>query len=174
MGKECIAGDDRYLTCLFALHRKKIGCAVNSLAYTISPSTLGDFVKQQLRWTRSNTPAFIFILRNWYKVSPLFMSFVFGVVFRYVYFVVLYICMILALFFGYYMVSLYILLSILVVSGLKSTNAFFYTRDWKMFYLMPLAILSFFVLSPVAVYGAFTPSATGWLTRTKKGVAQKK
>lgn len=168
MGKECIAGDDRYLTCLFALHKKRIGCAINSLAYTISPPTIGGFLKQQLRWTRSNTPAFLFTLCSWRQISLLFNVFMFGIFFRYIYFTVLYIYTVLMLIFGYHVALLYILATILVVSGLKATNAFLYTRDWKMFYLMPLAILSFFMLSPVIIYGALTPSTTGWLTRSKK------
>lgn len=173
MGKKCIAGDDRYLTCLFALHKKKVGCSLNAVAYTISPSTLRGFIKQQLRWIRSNTPAFLFALWNWRQISYLFNVFMIGVVFRYLYFTVLYIITILALVFGYYAALLYILSVILIVSGLKATNAFLYTREWKMFYLMPLSILSFFMLSPVIIYGAFTPSATGWLTRTKKGIVIK-
>lgn len=170
LGRDCIAGDDRFLTCLFALSKKRIGCATEALAYTISPPTLGGFVKQQLRWTRSNTPAFLFTVWNWRKISALFNLFMFGVIFRYVYFTVLYVYTILALILGYYAAPLYILLTILAVSGLKAINAFFYTREWKMFYLMPLAVLSFFMLSPVVIYGVFTPSVTGWMTRTKKGV----
>ncbi len=173
LGKQCIAGDDRYLTCLFALNKKKIGCANSAVAYTVSPSTLVGFIKQQLRWTRSNTPAFLFALRNWSKISFLFILFMLAVVFRYAYFAVLYVCTILALILGYYTAPMIVLLIILAVSGLKSTNAFLYTRDWKMFYLMPLSILAFFLLSPVVIYGVFTPSATGWLTRTKKGIVQK-
>ena len=168
LGKKCIAGDDRFLTCLFALSKKKIGCATEALAYTLSPPTLGGFVKQQLRWARSNTPAFLFTVWNWRKISGLFNTFMFGVIFRHIYFAVLYIYTILALILGQYAALLYILLTILVISGLKATNAFFYTREWKMFFLIPLAILSFFMLSPVVIYGAFTPSSTGWLTRTKK------
>lgn len=174
MGKKCIAGDDRYMTCLFALRKKKIGCAVKSMAYTISPSVFNDFVKQQLRWTRSNTPALIFVLRNWRKISPLFIGFMLAVVFRYSYFAVLYVCTIMALIFGYYTAPLVILLIILAVSGLKAINAFLYTGEWEMFYLMPLSLLSFFLFSPIVIYGVFTPLATGWLTRTKKGIARKK
>ncbi len=174
MGRECVAGDDRYLTCLFALHKKKIGCATRAVAYTISPSRFGDFVKQQLRWTRSNTPALLFVLSNWRKISPLFLLFMLAVVFRYSYFAVLYVCTVIALCFGYYMIPLYILLSILLISGLKAANAFLYTRKLSMFYLMPLSLLSFLVLSPVVIYGVFTPSSTGWMTRTKKGIVTKK
>lgn len=173
MGKKCVAGDDRYLTCLFALHKKKIGCAVRSIAYTISPSKFGGFVKQQLRWTRSNTPALLFALGNWRRISPLFLLCMLAVVFRYSYFAVLYVCTALALYLGYYAVPLYILLVILLVSGLKAANAFLYTREWSMFYLMPLSILSFFVFSPVVIYGVLTPTSTGWLTRTKKELPQK-
>lgn len=165
MGKNCVAGDDRYLTCLFALHRKRVGCSIQSVAYTISPSTLGTFAKQQLRWARSNTPALVFALKNFSTISPLFIAFMLAVVFRYSYFAVLYVCVILAIGIGFYWAPVHILLTILVVSGLKATNAFVYTRDWKMFYLMPLSLLSFCLFSPIIIYGALTPSATGWLTR---------
>lgn len=173
-GKKCVAGDDRYLTCLFAINKKKIGCAMKAVAYTVSPSSFGGFLRQQLRWTRSNTPAYMFTLWNWRKISLLFNLFMFGVFFRYAYFSLLYAFSILTLTFGFYAAPLYILLTILVVSSLKATNAFFYTREWKMFYLMPLAILSFFMLSPVVLYGVFTPSHTDWMTRTKKGGVLKK
>lgn len=173
MGKKCVAGDDRYLTCLFALHKKKIGCATKAIAHTISPSKFVGFIKQQLRWTRSNIPALFFALWNWRKISPLFLLFMIAVIFRYSYFIILYIYMVVALCLGYYMAPLYILLVILLISGLKATNAFLYTRKWSMFYLMPLSLLSFFVFSPVVIYGVFTPSSTGWLTRTKKELPQK-
>lgn len=168
MGKDCVAGDDRYLTCLFALQGKKIGFALNSVAYTISPATFGGFVKQQLRWIRSHTPALIFVLRNLKRISLLFVVFMLAVVFRYSYFVILYICVFWALIGGNVTALLVIFITVLAVSGLKACNAFFYTRDWRMFYLMPLSVLSFFVLSPVVIYGVFTPTATGWLTRTEK------
>ncbi|MHA2279454.1 MAG: glycosyltransferase [Promethearchaeota archaeon] len=168
MGRDCVAGDDRYLTCLFALKGKKVGFAFDSIAYTISPSTFSGFVKQQLRWTRSNTPAFLFAIRNVRQISLIFLAFMTAVVFRYAYFAILYVYVLCALILGHMLVPVIILLIILAISGIKACNAFLYTGKWRMFYLMPLSILSFFVLSPVIIYGALTPTVTGWMTRTKK------
>ena len=167
MGRNCIAGDDRFLTCLFAREGKNTGCALDSIAYTISPHDIKGFIKQQLRWSRSTTPAFLFILKNTRKISPAFILFVMAVVFRYSYFAILYFCVLLALCLGLWPSLLIVLLSIVTVSGIKAANAFLYTRKWKMFYLMPLSIFSFLILSPVMVYGVLTPTATGWLTRSK-------
>jgi len=170
MGRDCVAGDDRYLTCIFALKGEKIGFALKSLAYTISPSTLTGFVRQQLRWTRSNIPALLFALKNAGLISSTFITFMLAVVFRYSYFAILYICVLWLLLVGNVVAPLMILFIILLVSGIKAANAFLYCREWKMFYLMPLSVLSFFVLSPVVIYGIMTPSAMGWLTRSKKGI----
>ncbi len=167
MGRECVAGDDRFLTCLFAAEGKKIGCALNSIAYTISPANFKGFLQQQLRWTRSNTPALLFVLKNILYISPIFIFFMLAVMFRYTYFAVLYCCVLIDLItFG--PTPIIVLLTILVISALKATNAFLYTRNWRMFYLMPLSIVAFFVLSPVVIYGVLTPTSTGWVTRTKK------
>jgi hyaluronan synthase len=168
--RKCIAGDDRFLTCLFATEQKRVGCALRAVAYTISPDTLYGFIRQQLRWTRSFSPAFLFALKNIRRISWLFIIFMLAVTFRYSYFAVLYICVFLALFLGHWHVPFVVFLAILAVSGLKSTNAFLYTRDFKMFYLMPLSLLAFFVLSPVVIYGVFTPTSTGWLTRAKEEI----
>lgn len=166
--RKCVAGDDRYLTCLFASKKKKIGCALNAVAYTISPASLRGFLKQQLRWIRSYTPALFYGVRNITIASPLFFLFMLAVTFRYSYFAVLYCCVLVALFLQYWSVPWIVLLTILVVSGLKALNAFLYTRDPKMFYLVPLALISFFLISPVIIYGLFTPTSTAWLTRAKK------
>lgn len=173
LGKKCIAGDDRYLTCIFALKDKKIGYAWNSVAYTISPSTLKGFIKQQLRWTRSNAPAMLFALKNVGSISATFIAFMIAVVFRHAYFTILYVFVLWSLISGNIIAPLTILFIILVVSGIKAANAFLYCRKWQMFYLMPLSVLSFFIFSPVLIYGIMTPSATGWLTRTKKGIVVK-
>lgn len=167
-GRNCVAGDDRFLTCLFAWEKKKIGYAAKSIAYTVSPATVPDFVKQQLRWTRSHTPAFIFVLKNIHRISPRFTLFMSLVVFRYSYFAILFLCMSVATLSGNFVVPFLIVLIIVAISGLKATNAFLYTRNWRMLYLVPLSLFSFFILSPIMVYGALTPLSTGWLTRTSK------
>ena len=173
INRSCIAGDDRFLTCLFATKRRKIGCALKAIAHTISPTTLRGFINQQLRWTRSYTPACLFVMKNFRTISPLFIWFMLAVTFRYSYFAILYCCVLIALCLGYWMTPLMVFLTILAVSGLKATNAFLYTWDWRMFYLMPWSIMAFFLLSPVMVYGVLTPTSTGWLTR-KKGLVHQK
>lgn len=170
LGNKCIAGDDRFLTCLFALNGKHSVCSLNAIAYTISPPDFMGFLRQQLRWSRSYTPAFIFTIKESLNISRAFMLFMLAVAFRYSYFAALYILFIACIASGNFIAPLYILLTILLVSGIKAFNAFLYTRKLSMFYLMPLSILALFVLSPVVIYGIFTPTSTGWLTR-KKGRA---
>lgn len=168
MKRECIAGDDRYLTCLFAEQGKQSGCSLDAIAYTISPATVRGFIKQQLRWARSQTPALFFVLGKWKKISWVFVLFMLAASFRYTYFCIIFTCVIISICLNFWSVLLSLLLFILLVSSIKAMNAFFYTRNWRMFYLVPLSLLSFFVFSPVIIYGSLTPTSTGWLTRQKK------
>ena len=168
LGTEVEAGDDRFLTTLFACNGKKIGYAIDAIGHTHSPAKLGEFCRQQLRWARSYPPCFFYILRRWKQFSPWFLFFAARMAFRYSYFAVLYGALLVHLvLYQDYMIMPVILGTVLAVSLVKAVVAWGYTREWKFLWMLPLSMFSFFVLTPIVVYGAFTPIERGWLTRSK-------
>lgn len=170
LGSECRAGDDRFLTCLFAINGKRIGCSPFAHAYTISPANTCDFLKQQIRWSRSHTPALFFILGNFRKCSKLFIFFMLRITFRYGYFMLLYAFIISQFICANYLMLFLVLLSVLVISGIKALIAWGYTRNLRFVGLLPFSIITFFLITPLVIYGALTPTKTAWLTRTKRGI----
>lgn len=71
LGRKCRAGDDRSLTNLILKSGYKTVYNQNAIAYTIVPSTLRGFMKQQLRWRRSSTRENLITLSFIWKRSPL-------------------------------------------------------------------------------------------------------
>lgn len=53
LGKKCVHGEDRALTNMILKKGYEVKYAPKSIAYTVSPNNLKDFVKQQYRWRQS-------------------------------------------------------------------------------------------------------------------------
>lgn len=168
-GHLCTAGDDRHLTNLFLLSGHRVGWSANAISYTHSPDKMLPFLKQQLRWIRSHISSFYYIghrIKDW--------KFVFGIftvklIFRYFYMMLLYFSMIGASFVTMSLWPIMItLISLLVVTFVKTTIAIMHTRQLKMFNLMIYSLFTFFIFNAVVFYGILTPTKVGWLTRSKE------
>ncbi|MFH1500424.1 MAG: glycosyltransferase [archaeon] len=53
LGQTCTYGDDRHLTNLFIKKGHKIAYVHNAVAYTEVPTTIREYIRQQLRWRKS-------------------------------------------------------------------------------------------------------------------------
>lgn len=67
LGRRSEIGDDRYLTHIANLEGKKTTYQESAVAYTASPTSLRDYVKQQLRWTRSGYKFFFLEIKDGLK-----------------------------------------------------------------------------------------------------------
>lgn len=169
MGQSCIAGDDRHLTNMFVRMGKKVCWSYFSRGYTLSPESFGGFVKQQLRWSRSHTAAVYYIAQHVKEFHPMFVFFITKMMFRYIYFVALYLLLVERLVVNQDVMFLATVgLTVLGVSVIKSVIAWLYTREWKFLWLLFYGIMSFFVFTPLLFYGLITPLKTSWLTRNKR------
>lgn len=53
LGSECTYGDDRHLTNLILKQKYQVKYVGDALCYTVVPTKLGQFIRQQLRWKKS-------------------------------------------------------------------------------------------------------------------------
>lgn len=167
LGSKCTAGDDRHMTLLFALSGNKVCWSKNSNSYTVSPPTLGKFIKQQVRWSRSHIASVFYMFKNINKCRLSFLFFNIKFLFKYFYSMAVYAyALSMLLFYSHFMYFGAILLGLFIISGIKIAIALLYTRDKKFLCLFPYAICSFFILQPILLYGAFTPFVKKWSTRS--------
>lgn len=167
LGKKCIAGDDRQLTLIFLLDQQKVCWSKNAVAYTHSPPTMTGFIKQQIRWARSHVPSMWYLLCNLKKCSALLLLFVAQLNFRYFYQLLVYIYMVILCISQESLIPVIpVVIAIGYISIIKMIISYTYTKSYQSFYLLFYSMISFFVLSPVILYGVFTPFREKWLTRS--------
>lgn len=168
-GHVCAAGDDRHLTNLFLLSGKTVGWSKNSKAWTHSPDKIGKFIKQQLRWIRSHVSSFYYIGKRIASWNIIFAIFTVKLIFRYAYMLLLYFSMFSE---SIHNLSLWpfiiALISVVIVTVIKTIIALMYTRKKEMAYLLAYSVYTFFIFNPVVFYGILTPTKVGWLTRNSK------
>lgn len=161
----CKAGDDRHLSNIFLLNNKKIVWVASAKAYTLSPSTIMQFVKQQVRWTVSHIQSMDYIVRNYKNLSFMFSVFTFRLIFKHSYQIFLYALMIQN--FGTRCL-LITSASILSVTFAKSLIAFLYTREVKFVRMLAYTLYAFFVLNPIILFGIFIPKQSLWRISAKR------
>lgn len=162
---KCKAGDDRHLSNIFLLNNKKIVWVSSSRAYTLSPSTIMQFVKQQVRWTVSHIQSMDYIIRNYKNLSFMFSVFTFRLIFKHSYQIFLYVLMIQN--FGTRCL-LITSASILSVTFIKSLIAFIYTKDIKFVRMLAYTLYAFFILNPIILFGIFIPKQSLWRMSQKR------
>jgi hyaluronan synthase len=64
LGRPCTYGDDRRLT-YYCLREGQVLLAANAIAWTMVPQTMGHFMRQQLRWSKS------FIRESWEMLTSM-------------------------------------------------------------------------------------------------------
>ena len=179
LGVRAVTGDDRVLTSMLLQDGYKTLYDDKALVYTDSPETLGKFIKQRTRWSRSSfretLRALPWIFKHPYTAFVLLSDIVLRWLLFYVYvrFVGTLIGVIHA---DHWIASAYPLLDTILVWLVAGFIGFIisgylkqiphlrrYPQDFK--YVPAFLFITAFVLTPVEWYGNITFNSRSWLTR---------
>lgn len=165
LGKKCTYGDDRHLTNLFLHNGAKVKMANYSVCHTSVPGSWSQWIKQQVRWSKSFYRETIWafcMLDNkmgtylfYQNIMALLLPFV--LVFNVFYY----------LFVGdisMSAISLYIV-SISVSGLIRGTYAYLSTFDATYFLAPIYGFVHFSIVFPIRIYSLFKLRDTKWGTR---------
>jgi hyaluronan synthase len=163
LGIECTYGDDRHLTNLILRDGYKIRYVEDAICYTAAPSTMKQFVKQQLRWKKSFLRESIISLSFAFKhsvllpVEVLFNLIVpfFGLAIR--------LSLIVSIVLHPEIILLFIA-SVITVSIIRNFFLFFENKRLAL-YSIPYAFVHEFILYWLYFVAAFQLREQGWGTR---------
>lgn len=177
LGKECISGDDRFLTSW--LLEKDYLCIYNpaAIVHTDAPSTLKGFIKQRLRWSRTSLRETIRSIPWGFKYPYMMFTVVGNVALRWLFLVVIinFVLFLLGVTtrIHYLELSTFSLITGTIIGFLLSgflrqlRHLISYPSDFK--YLMHFLFITTFILTPVEWFGNFTLKESGWMTRDLHG-----
>ena len=161
LNKKCKSGDDRHLTTLMLMKGFKTIVSINAFAYTITPSKLLSFIKQQQRWTRSFVVEIIWILnQNFKKIVKFYWFIIFKMIFKHIYLLMI-----------FFIIFLYgwsnILVGILTILLIKAVVSIFFPNNSiaNIINMFIFGLMGFFIFSPFLLYAVITPFDNKWGTR---------
>jgi hyaluronan synthase/N-acetylglucosaminyltransferase len=169
MGKKCTYGDDRHLTNLVLLEGFRTKYVVSAHSRTLFPPTAGQWVRQQLRWSRSFYREYIVNIRSFHKHSawlpydltyqalfPIFVGF--NMIF----------VLLSSMLFDYRLLFLYFLL-IVVFAFIRSLYGMMQTGKGGFLSLVVYGFIYVAILLPLKLYALLTLWNVGWGTSPRNG-----
>lgn len=169
LGKRCTYGDDRHLTNLVLLEGYRTKYVVSAHARTLFPPTTGQWIKQQLRWSRSFYREYIVNIRSFHKHSawlpydltyqalfPLFVLFNITLMF------------LTSLLVSYSFIALYVML-IIIFAFIRSLYGMAHTGKAGFLSLVLYGFVYVGILLPLKVYAILTMGKVGWGTQPRNG-----
>ena len=164
-GERCTHSEDRHLTNLMHKHGHRVVFTPDAIAYTNSPSTVIDFLKQQQRWRRGFLQEALFTMTFAWKNKPvLFLqTFVWELILPFLSVGILLLLLLTSVTSPLYFVTT-MAPSLLFVSLIKNLPALFLDPR-KLFGLMAFTVFAASVSHIQGVYALFTVRNKSWITR---------
>lgn len=176
LGRDCISGDDRYLTSELLQDGLKTVYVPQSIVYTEAPDTLKKFSQQRLRWSRTSFRETLRSLSWTFNYPFTAFTVVANVVMRWFFFVV--IVLALGEWFGLIErphaldLPLWFILVLTafgwLVSGLLRQLRHIIKYPQDLVYLPVFLFVTTFVLTPIEWFGNVTIRESNWMTRRVK------
>ena len=164
LGKKCTYGDDRHLTNLILELGYDVTYNYKAAAYTQVPTTMKQYIKQQIRWNKSFYREMLWTLKSvtkhhWYLLYDLTMQFIlpFMLIFAVVHTVIQAT--------NDWKVLLSYLSVIILIGLLRVAYALYRTRNVKFLKFLGYGLIHVFVLIPVRFYAIMTIRDGKWGTR---------
>ncbi|SJZ71538.1 hyaluronan synthase [Pilibacter termitis] len=166
LGENCTYGDDRHLTNLVLKEGHEVAFHQHATVQTFVPETLGQYVKQQVRWNKSFYREMLWTIKfahrhHWYMLYDLLMQFIlpfmlvvslFAMVFQTIYY-------------GDVRHFVQYLIVLALIAVLRSLYGIFRTRDLGFLLFVIYGFIHVLVLLPVRFYALCTLKSTRWGTR---------
>lgn len=177
LGKECISGDDRFLTSRLLEADYKTVYVPTAIVHTNSPDTLSQFIKQRLRWSRTSFRESVLSIGWLGKYPVTFLTVYSNIFFRWFFFVII----LFAVFEWFEIIQrshyiylpkwqmiLFTALGFLLSGFVRQLRHILsYPRD--IVYLIPFLLVTTFILTPVEWFGNLSVRESNWLTRKVEG-----
>lgn len=163
--KECTYGDDRHLTNLALLRGYGVGYS-SAVSYTDAPETLGGYIRQQLRWSRSFWREMFWQVHSLNKHhSYMIYDLFFGI------FMPLYLLS--AMWLGVFTLItggqtaplLSYMITIMLMGLIRILEPLIRTRDWHYLYFIMYSYIYFVMLMPVKIYALISVDDGSWGSR---------
>lgn len=162
LGQECTYGDDRHLTNLFLEHGYKVTIALKAIAFTHTPSSLKQWIRQQDRWSKS------FYRESWYFLTKVPHKNPWAVFFSLCSFAL---PIVLALSVGWVVVNLvwtgilHFLIAVFVVATIRGIFGYAMTKNPQFFLAPVYGFLHFGLVTWIRFGALFRLKTQGWGTR---------
>lgn len=176
LGSDCISGDDRYITSEILKRGYQTVYVPGSVVYTEAPDTLGKFVLQRLRWSRTSFRETLRSIPWTWKHKYMTFTVFSTLIMRWFFFIVILTALLAWLGFidRFHFISLpfYIIVMGTVIGFLVSgffrqfRHLMAYPQD--LVYLPVFLFVTTFILTPVEWFGNLTVRESGWMTRKGK------
>lgn len=164
LGDSCTYGEDRHLTNLVLKKGYRVIFLDEALAFTETPSTWRQFLKQQIRWKRSFVRESTYALSfAWPKRKLLFINMLRDVIFIYATTALKIVSLVILLTEPFYFVAVVLPIWILFMV-IKNIFMLFYARH-NLTGLLFYTIFNEFIFSWQYIYALFTVRKKGWVTR---------
>lgn len=162
MGERCTFGDDRHLTNRVLKLGKKVVYTRHAVGWTDTPSNLGQYFRQQTRWSKSYFREFLFNLQS-VHLHPLWMCY--ELCYHVVYFFLLMYWSLYILYFGSVFQQAVAVLITCAVAIMRSIYGMIKSgnRGFIFFYLY--SFVYYFIIIPSKISGLVTLWDTNWGTR---------
>ena len=165
LGHLCTFGDDRHLTNLVLQAGYKVNFDKRAVAYTHVPSTISQYIKQQVRWNKSFYREMLWTLKNVHKHHfYLLYDLAMQLILPFLLVVALFITIYQAIYLDVAYAARYLLV-LLGISLIRSLYGIYRTRDLGFLSFMAYGLIHVLLLIPARFYALGTIGKNGWSTR---------
>ncbi len=158
-------GDDRHLTNLVLQEGHAVRFDKNAIAYTHVPTTIRNYIKQQIRWNKSFYRELLWTLKNvptahFYMVYDMIMQ----LVLPYLSLLTMALIVYTAIFINP-IAALSFMLILFAISTSRLFYAVFRTKEFGFFLFIAYSFIHVIFLMPSRLYALLTLKENGWSTR---------
>lgn len=166
LGKECTFGDDRHLTNLVLALGYKVKFNEFAQVWTYVPTTVRNYVKQQVRWNKSFYREMLWTIRFAHKHNPYML---YDMVMQ---FVLPFLLVVSLLSMDYQIITqgdvwhfVNYIAMIMIIGLVRALYGFIRTKEVGFLLFVLYGFMHVLILIPVRFYALFTINRTGWGTR---------